>query len=211
LVDIGSGTTDMAIYIDGAVWHTCVLDLGGSHFTSDLALCLRLPLETAEQIKVTQGHCNPEDLPMGQPFIAAGFGDEDRISVHRSEVAEILHARAEELFGLILEEVKRSGYDGLLPAGLVITGGGSLLPGLREVARQATGLPARLALPTDLRGLVDTIQSPAYATGIGLIKWGLHDVMARPSRRRRAGWQLNLRGWLSNLLPDAGSGGDRRP
>lgn len=201
LVDIGSGTTDIAIFIDGAVWHTCVLEVGGAHFTSDLALCLRLPLETAEQIKLSGGHCNPNDLPPGNPFIVAGFGDEERVSVQRREVAEILQARAEELFGLIVREIKRSGYDGLLPAGLVITGGGALLPGLREVAREVTSLPARIAQPTGLQGLVDTLHSPAYSTAIGLLKWGMHDIVARPSRRRRPTLNLNVKGWWSNLLP----------
>ena len=206
LIDIGSGTTDIAIFIDGAVWHTIVLDVGGAHFTSDLALCLRLPLETAEQIKLSNGHASPADMPLDQPFIVAGFGDDQRVSVQRRDIAEILQARAEELFGLIMQEVKRSGYDGLLPAGLVITGGGSLLPGLREVARDVTGLPVRMAQPKDLQGLVDTLHSPAYATGVGLLKWGMHDIVARPSKRRRPTLNLNLgpggfTGWLRNLLP----------
>jgi cell division protein FtsA len=204
LVDIGSGTTDIAIFIDGAVWHTVVLEVGGSHFTSDLALCLRLPLETAEQIKLSHGHAFTPDMPMDQPFVVAGFGDEQRVSVQRRDIAEILQARAEELFGLIMQEVKRSGYDGLLPAGLVVTGGGALLPGLREVAREVTGLPVRTAQPKDLQGLVDTLHSPAYATGIGLLKWGMHDIVARPTKRRRASFSfgnINIGGWLKNLLP----------
>ncbi|MGQ9904286.1 MAG: cell division protein FtsA, partial [Anaerolineae bacterium] len=190
LVDIGNGTTDIAIFIDGSVWHTRVLEIGGAHFTSDLALCLRLPLETAEQIKLANAHCNPDDLPLDNPFIVAGFGDAEKVSIYRREVAEILRARAEELFGLILQEIKRSGYDGLLPAGLVITGGGALLPGLRDVARDVTNLPVRIAQPTGLHGLVDTLHSPAYSTAIGLLKWGMHDIVARPSKRRRP--TLNL-------------------
>lgn len=206
LVDIGSGATEIAVFIDGAAWHTCVLEVGGSHFTSDLALCLRLPLDTAEQIKLAGGHCDPGQTQIDQPFIVAGFGDEQRVSVRRQEVAEILQARAEELFSLIMEEIKRSGYDGLLPAGLVITGGGALLPGIREVARDATGLPARIATPSDLHGLVDSLHSPAYATAIGLLKWGMHEVVARPQKRRRSGVAINLqsvKGFLRNLLPDS--------
>ena len=204
LVDIGNGTTDIAIFIDGSVWHTRVLEVGGSHFTSDLALCLRLPLETAEQIKLANGHCNPDDLPLDNPFIVAGFGDAEKVSIYRREVAEILRARAEELFGLILQEIKRSGYDGLLPAGLVITGGGALLPGLRDVARDVTNLPVRIAQPTGLHGLVDTLHSPAYSTAIGLLKWGMHDIVARPSKRRRPTLNLDVKGWWSNLLPKGG-------
>lgn len=95
LVDIGSGTTDVAIFIDGAVWHAGVLEVGGSLFTSDLALCLRLPLETAEQIKLSHGHASIADMPMDQPFVVTGFGDEQRISIQRRDIAEILQARAE--------------------------------------------------------------------------------------------------------------------
>ncbi|MGQ9815098.1 MAG: cell division protein FtsA [Candidatus Roseilinea sp.] len=204
LVDIGNGTTDIAIFIDGSVWHTRVLEIGGAHFTSDLALCLRLPLETAEQIKLANAHCNPDDLPLDNPFIVAGFGDAEKVSVYRREVAEILRARAEELFGLILQEIKRSGYDGLLPAGLVITGGGALLPGLRDVARDVTNLPVRIAQPTGLHGLVDTLHSPAYSTAIGLLKWGMHDIVARPSKRRRPTLNLDVKSWWSNLLPKGG-------
>ncbi len=201
VVDIGSGTADVAVFIDGAVWHTSCIEVGGSHFTSDLALVLRLPLETAEQIKLSHGHANLADLPADQPFVVAGFGDEQRVSVQRREIAEILQARAEEFFGMVMQEVKRSGYDGLLPAGLVVTGGGSLLPGLRDVARQVTGLPVRMAQPRDLQGLVDSLHSPAYSTGIGLLKWGMHDVVARPSKRRRPSFNIGIGGWLRNLLP----------
>ncbi len=203
VVDIGSGTTDVAVFIDGAVWHTSCIEVGGSHFTNDLAVCLRLPLETAEQVKIMNGHCSVQDLPSDQPFVVAGFGDEQNVSVQRRDIAEILQARAEELFGMIMREVKHSGYDGMLPAGLVVTGGGSLLPGMRDVARQVTGLPVRTAQPRDLQGLVDTLHSPAYSTGVGLLKWGMHDVVARPSKRRRPsiGVGINLGGWLRNLLP----------
>jgi cell division protein FtsA len=183
------------------------IEVGGSHFTSDVAMCLRLPLETAEQIKLSHGHASPADMPLDQPFVVAGFGDDQRISVQRRDMAEILQARTEELFGLIMQEVKRCGYDGLLPAGLVLTGGGSLLPGIRDVAREVTGLPVRLAQPKDQQGLVDALHSPAYSTGIGLLKWGMHDIVARPSKRRRVSANISLggfAGWLRNLLPGSG-------
>ena len=192
LVDIGSGTTDIAIFIDGAVWHAGVIEVGGGHFTSDLAMVLRLPLETAEQIKVAHGHAYPPDMSLEQPFIATGFGDEQRITVQRRDIAMILQARAEELFGLVMQEVKRSGYDGLLTAGLVVTGGGSMLPGMREVAREITGLPVRMAQPKNIQGLVDNIHSPAYSTAVGLLRWGMNEIAARPNRRRRGGINLNL-------------------
>ena len=202
LVDIGGGTTGIAIFIEGSAWHTKVLDVGGQHFTSDLAQVLQLPLETAEQFKVTYGHANPGDVPGDQMVEMAGFGDEPRMRVMRRESAEILHDRADELFNLIEQEVKRSGYDGLLPAGLVITGGGSLLPGLRECAKEASKRPVRLARPQNLQGLVDSLQSPAYSTAAGMLHWGLQGVTARPSKRRRFGSRFDLPGWLKNLLPN---------
>jgi cell division protein FtsA len=204
MVDVGSGTTDVAIFIDGAVWHAGTIEVGGGHFTSDLAMCLRLPMETAEQIKIMHGHAYPPDMSLEQPFVVAGFGDEQRITVQRRDIAMILQARAEELFGLVMQEVKRSGYDGLLTAGLVVTGGGSLLQGMREVARDVTGLPVRMAQPKDIQGLVDNLHSPAYSTGIGLLRWGMNEITTRPSRKRRPSLNLgglNLGGLVKLLLP----------
>lgn len=201
LVDIGGGTTGVAVFIDGSAWHTHVLDVSASHFTSDLAQVLRLPLEAAEQLKVLYGSANPIDVPGDQMCEITGFGDEPLVRVQRREAAEILRARADELFGLIEQAIKRSGYDGLLPAGLIVTGGGSLLPGLRESAREVTGRPVRLTRPMALHGLVDSLQSPAYSTAIGMLHWGLQGVVAKPSKRRRFGPRLDLPGWLRNLLP----------
>jgi cell division protein FtsA len=115
-------------------------------------------------------------------------------------VAEILRARAEELFGQIETEVKRSGYDGLLPAGLVVTGGGGQLGALREVARDISHRPVRLAKPMNLSGLVDSIQTPAFSAAVGLLEWGRQEIQARPQRRARLG-KLNLKGWFGKLLP----------
>jgi cell division protein FtsA len=203
LVDIGGGTTGIAVFIEGSAWHTKVMDVGGFHFTQDLAQVLGLPMEAAEQLKVVYGHASPMDVPGDQVCDITGFGDEPRMHIPRREAAEILRARGDELFGLIEQEIKRSGYDGLLPAGLIATGGGSLLPGLRDSARETTGRPVRLTRPMDLHGLVDSLQSPAYATAIGMLHWGLQGVAAKPSKRRRLGGRgLDLPGWLRNLLPN---------
>ena len=201
VVDIGGGVTGIAVFIEGSAWHTKVLDVGGQHFTSDLAQVLQLPMETAEQFKVTYGHASPMDVPGDQIVEMTGFGDEPRVRVMRRESAEILRARADELFNMIEGEIKRSGYDGLLPAGLVITGGGSLLPGLRESARDTTKRPVRLARPTNLHGLVDSLQSPAFSTAAGMLHWGSQGITTRPSKRRRFG-PRDLPGWLKNLLPN---------
>jgi cell division protein FtsA len=202
LVDIGGGTTGIAVFIDGSAWHTKVLDVGGSHFTGDLAQVLQLPMEAAEQLKVMYGHASPADVPGDQICDIVGFGDEPHMRIPRREAAEIIRARADELFAMIEQEIKRSGYDGLLPAGLVMTGGGSLMPGLRDSARGVTGRPVRLTRPMNLHGLVDSLQSPAYSAPIGMLHWGLQGVVAKPSKRRRIGRGFDFPGWLRNLLPN---------
>ncbi|MCS7087688.1 MAG: cell division protein FtsA [Thermoflexales bacterium] len=200
-VDIGGGVTGITIFIEGAVWHTAVLEVGGSHFTSDLAQVFSLPLEVAEHLKLHYGHANPDEVPAEQICDLPGFGDEPRVRVRRYEAAEVLAARAEELFELIVKEIARSGYDGLLPAGLVLTGGGALLPGLRECARRVTGRPVRVAQPQGLHGLVDTLHTPSASAAIGLMQWGMRELAVRPTRRRHAGERFSLRAWLRKLLP----------
>ncbi len=128
--DIGGGTTDMAIYIGGDVWHTNVLAVGGDHITSDIAHGLRLPVSQAEEIKMqARSRHASSDVSPDEYFTIKPFGEEQPVQINRQELAYIIEARVEEIFGLVLQEIKRSGYDGLLPAGLVLTGGCSALPG----------------------------------------------------------------------------------
>lgn len=169
--DIGGGTADIAIYIEGAVWHTAVIPVGGEHLTNDIAQGLHLPQETAESVKRRHGHARSRALDPSQTFAVRPFGEERSIQIRRVDLAAILEPRVEELFSLVRQEIKRSGYDGLLPAGVVLTGGTSLLPGIREVAADTLRLPVRFAQPEDLHGLVDRLQSPAFSTGLGLLYW----------------------------------------
>jgi cell division protein FtsA len=171
--DIGGGTTDMAILIEGEVWHTMVLSVGGNHFTSDIAHGMRLPFSQAEEIKIRYGHCIPSEVETGETFAVKAFGDEKQLEINRHEMAQIIEARAEEVFSLIQQEIKRSGYDGLLPAGLVLTGGSSALRGLPELASRILGMPVRLGKPEKLTGIVDKLQSPAYSTSVGLLRWAV--------------------------------------
>ena len=202
IVDIGSGTTDISVFMEGALWHTTGLDVGGDLFTSDLALVLRLPMEASEKLKVQYGHCNPETLPADHPVVSALYPDGQRVNVQRREVAEILEARADELFTLIMQNLKRSGFDSILPAGVVITGGGAQLPGLREVAGRVTSLPSRIAQPGKLQGMVDSIRTPAFSTVVGLIRWGMQENAARPAKRRRPVIRMDSVGrFLRQLLP----------
>lgn len=200
LVDIGSGLTSVAVFLEGSLWHTNALDVGGDLFTSDLALMLRLPMEASEKLKVQYGHCNPDNLPSDHPVVAAVYPDGQRVNVQRRELAEILEARADELFSLIMQELKRSGFDSILPAGVVITGGAAQLPGLREIAGRVSGLPVRVGQPVAMRGFTDAIQGPAFSVAAGLVRWAMQENAAKPAKRRRPGGD-GLRRWLKNLLP----------
>ncbi|HEY3344544.1 MAG TPA: cell division protein FtsA [Anaerolineaceae bacterium] len=207
--DIGGGTTDLAIYIDGDVWHTMVLAVGGNHITSDIAHGLRLPVSQAEDIKKQYGHAIENEVGEDEFFSVRTFSEEKPIQVSRKELAHIIEARVEEIFQLVLQEIKRSGYDGLLPAGMVLTGGSSLLPGIRSLASSVLGVPVRIARPENLVGLTDQLGSPAYSTSVGLLYWAL--LMNETSPRQGGGGGSHpkgvpmdlttIKGWLKRLLP----------
>ncbi|MBA2680844.1 MAG: cell division protein FtsA [Ktedonobacteraceae bacterium] len=173
LVDIGGGTTDIAVYTDGAIWHSVVLPVGGNLITSDIAIGLRLPVGVAEELKIMYGHCDPSAIDDDDMIDLAQFMPDCDDLVPRKLLAEIIQARVDEIFGMVHEELKKSGYDGLLPAGIVITGGTAELPGILEVAGQILDLPARIGSPLGLHGLADSINRPAYATAVGLLLWAL--------------------------------------
>ncbi len=208
LCDMGGGTTDMAIYIDGDVWHTSVLAVGGNHVTSDIAHGLRLPVSQAEEVKLKHGHATREGVPADEYFTIRPFGEEQDAQINRQELAHIIEARVEEIFGLVLQEIKRSGYDGLLPAGMVLTGGSSALANIRALAQRTLGLPVRIAKPENLIGMADRLDSPAFSTSVGLLQWAvlMSDISPQPLRRRIPGsgsgldWE-KIKDWLRRLLP----------
>ena len=186
--DIGGGTTDLAIYVNGDVWHTMVLSVGGNHVTQDIAHGLRLPFEQAEEVKKQQGYAVRAEVGSEEYFSVRPFGEDRPVQINRQELAHIIEARVAELFSLTLQEIKRSGYDGLLPAGMVLTGGTSAMPGIKRIASEVLGLPVRTAQPENLLGLVDRLNSPAYSTGVGLLRWALsmHDQDVSIGRGRRS-------------------------
>ena len=201
LADIGGGTTDIAIFIEGSIWHTVVLPTGGEHITNDIAVGLQTPLTTAEDLKIKQGHARPQSVNPNESIDVSTFGEGERQRVARQFLSQIIEARVEEIFDLILQEIKRSGYDGLLPAGVVLCGGTADLAGIRDVARDLLNLPVRIGAPQDLQGLVDILGSPAYATSTGLLQWGLHHDVPHPTRVRRNG-HMKLPGILRAFLPE---------
>ncbi len=207
--DIGGGTTDLALYVDGEVWHTMVLGVGGNHITQDISHGLRLPLAQAEEVKKQQGYAFRSAVRPEEYFTIHPFGEDHPVQVSRYDLAYIIEARVSEIFQLIHQEIKRSGYDGLLPAGLVLTGGTALLPGIQQLASEVMGLPVRTAQPESLLGMVDRLHSPAFSTSVGLLYWGLHLVQSgagfsrRRGRHGRGEWTMldAIKDWLKRLLP----------
>ncbi|HJS28351.1 MAG TPA: cell division protein FtsA [Anaerolineales bacterium] len=206
--DIGGGTTSIAIYIDGDVWYTTVLPLGGDHITSDIAHGLRIPVPKAEEIKLQHGQVAFEAKSSSELFSVRPFGEEQAIEVPYKDLAMIIEARVEEIFSLVLQEIKRSGYDGLLPAGMVLTGGSSRLPGIQKSASQVLGLPVRNAQPEGIYGLSDRVEAPEYSTGIGLLHWAIlmNEVGTNYQNGHKSARPLDnnwdkMREFLSRLLP----------
>mgnify|MGYP005836250121 CR=1 FL=1 len=201
LADMGGGTTDIAIFIEGSIWHTIVLSTGGIHLTSDVAIGLRMPFTAAEEVKIRYGHALSSAIHPEESLEIIAFGGNGRQAVSRQALCEILEARAEEILTLILQEIKRSGYDGLLPAGVVLCGGAARLAGLKELGQEILGLPVRVGAPHDLEGLVDILHSPAYATSVGLLLWGMREGQARLHREHKNGFRGELIRWLRAFLP----------
>ncbi len=201
LVDIGGGTTDIAIFIDGTVWHTASLGVGGEYITNDIAVGLRLPPAVAEEVKIRYGHARAAQVGTEAAFPAEPFGETSPQMLPRRKLAEIVEARAAEILEMVQTDIKRSGYDGLLPAGVVLCGGVAQLPGLGELAREILGLPVRVGRPQGLVGLVDRIGGPAFAVATGLMYWGQTAEDRRPLPREGPSVGRRLREWLRALLP----------
>lgn len=183
LADIGGGTTDVAVYVDGAVYHTSVLPVGGYHLTHDLVVGLRAPFAAAEYVKATYGQALPSLVPVDQQVEIESFGSERQRTFSLRRVCEILQARCEEILEMILVEVKRAGYDEIISAGLVLTGGTANLAGIDSLAEQVLDLPARIGVPKNIHGLTETVTNPACATSVGLLEWAIRDSrhLLRPS------------------------------
>lgn len=201
LVDIGEGTVEIAIFIEGTVWHTRSLALGGEYITNDIAIGLRLPPESAESVKLRYGHALSNQVNQDERFTISPYGESVPVVVPRWKLAEIIQARCEEILEGIQQEIKRSGYDGLLPAGMVLTGGVAQLPGLRDLARDQFQLPVRVGTPYKITGLTDQLNNPAAAVAVGLLRWS--PLWDESSGRYSSGssWFKRVLPWLRNLLP----------
>jgi cell division protein FtsA len=204
LVDIGGGTTDLAIYLDAAPWHTTVMDVGGEHFIKDVATGLRMPFGKAEALIKQYGDVLPDRVPLDAEAKSGAFGHEAQQVVNLRTLAEILNARGEEIVDLLLREVKRSGIDDFLPAGIVLTGGVAQLNGLADLSEERLQWPVRIGIPTGIATSVIDLGSPEYATAVGLLLWGQRrGVVTRVPEPPQAPFAERLQKWLKNLLPVA--------
>ncbi len=206
VIDIGGGTTDLAIFIDGTVWHTAIIPVGGNHVTQDITYWMRVPFGLAEQVKIQRGHADMNSVSESEVFPVEPFGGEI-LPVSRRDLAMVIEARFEEIFELVEKEIKRSGYAGLLRAGAVITGGSSQLPGYRDLASRILNLPVRLAHPEKITGIADTLKNPSYSTSVGLLRLGLEmDAMTEPEVVDNMGlpvanWGRRMNDILRRFLP----------
>ncbi len=172
LIDIGGGTTDLAIFSGGNIRHTFVLAIGGHQLTNDVAVGLRANKNDAEKIKIKYGSCLSENIPPNETIEVPGMGGRESKTLSRQILGEILEPRVEEMFSLTKREIFKIGLDNSIASGVVVTGGSSLLDGLTEVAESIFDLPVRLGKPENIGGLVDIVSNPMFATGVGLVIFG---------------------------------------
>jgi len=172
IVDIGGGTTDIAIFTEGAIRHTAVIPIAGDQVTNDIAVALRTPTQHAEDIKIKYACALRQLTSLEDTIEVPGVGDREPKRMSRQTLAEVVEPRYEELFTLIQAELRRSGFEEVIPAGIVLTGGSSKMEGLIELAEEVFHMPVRLGLPQGISGLVDVVKNPIHATGVGLLLYG---------------------------------------
>jgi cell division protein FtsA len=197
LMDIGGGTTDVAMFFGEAIRHTAVVPWGGQSVTNDIAIGLKTSLEDAEEIKRKHGCCHERRLAGRTAFSTVAYGGRGPKEVSRELLMSIIQPRMEEIFLLVQKEIKRSEYETKMDAGLVLTGGGALMTGAAELAEEIFQLPVRLGIPKGFSGLTESVSSPVYATGIGLVLFGLDAEKA--GLTEKDGGLLPIKGGLGRI------------
>src|SRR5690554_6746526 len=172
LVDIGGGTTDIAIFTGGSIRHTSVIPIAGDQVTNDIAMALRTPTQNAEEIKIKYACALTQLAGADETIKVPSVGDRPARDLSRQALAEVVEPRYEELFTLVQSELRRSGYEDLVAAGIVLTGGTSRMEGVVELAEEIFHMPVRLAVPQGMTGLADVVNNPMYSTGVGLLVYG---------------------------------------
>ncbi len=196
LVDIGGGTTDIAVFTSGAIRHTAVIPIAGDQVTNDIAVALRTPTQNAEDIKIKYACALAQFASPDESIEVAGVGDRPSRRLARQTLAEVVEPRYEELLTLVHAELQRSGYADLLAAGVVLTGGSAKMEGVVELAEEVFHMPVRLGVPKYVAGLSEVIKNPVYSTGVGLLYFGLqHGVSVKSEEKASEG----VRGVLGRM------------
>ncbi len=203
LLDSGGGTTDISVFRGGDIWFSKTIPIAGEHITNDITVGLQTPIEEAERIKKQYGTCLVDSVADDEKIEVATIGGESVKQVSRKKLAKVIEPRVEEILDLAMQEVEDAGYRDLIPAGVVITGGTALLAGMAEYIEKRYGTPARVgSLPHGIHGLRDIVESPIYATGIGLLKYAVETRDFVPTKRARGsrGMLGKLFGWFRSFL-----------
>ncbi len=175
LVDVGGGTTDLAIFLDGSIWHTSVITLGGNNISNDISVGIRTPISEAERIKIKYGCAGTSMVRDDETIEVPSVGGRPPRVLSRQILSEIIEPRVEELFSLVKREIIKTGYEDMIASGLVLSGGSSIMEGMVEIAEEVMGMPARCGTPQDIGGLVDVVSSPMYSTAVGLVQYGFQN------------------------------------
>ncbi len=205
-IDVGAGSTSVAIFEEGTILHSVCLPVGGDNVTNDIAIGLRTSIDTAEKIKIEFGSVLPTEVPERDMIDLSTLSKMDNQTVSKKYMAEIMQARYYEIFTLVKDELKRVGRDGLLPAGALLTGAAVKCPGVLDIAREVLGLPVQMGFPVEVGGVIEKVDDPAYATALGTLLWGIRD-----GQRSSGGFSMNsanmkralshVGSWFKNLLP----------
>lgn len=205
LIDLGGGTTDILVHLDGAPYHTDVIAIGGNQVTSDLAIMLKTPQDAAERIKKDAGCCYMPLIDGNEEVLIPGVGGWPSATIPRKEIARIIQPRMSEILGMVRDQLAKKSYLKLLGGGVVLTGGGALLPGTVELAQEVFGIPARVGYPGKFGGLSSEYRSPIYSTGVGLVLYGAATMDAAryeigQSRRSGDGFIFKLKDWMKEFF-----------
>ena len=200
LVDLGGGTSDAAIFIDGSVAYVASVQVGGNHISNDIAVGLRMPFTAADELKIRHGYALSEGIEEDSMVEIASYDIGDDRPVSRRELSEIIEARLEETFDLVREQLGRAGFQEGMPAGVVLVGGTAQLQGIRRLAAEIFSTPVRIGTPSGTFGLVESISNPAFAASVGLLKWGLvqADEFGADHEQGPLG---RVREWLRGFFP----------
>ena len=200
LVDIGGGTTDIAVFTDGAIKHTSVIPIAGDQVTNDIAMALRTPTRDAEELKITHGVALRQLASAAEMIEVPGVGERGPRELSRQTLAEVIEPRVEELYSLVQRELRSSGLEELLSSGIVITGGSALMKGMVELGEEVFHMPVRVGVPQYTGALSEVVRSPRYATGMGLLMAGLEQVKRdRHARMQGQGFKEvleKMKGWF---------------